>query len=276
MPIEPNLPLLTVRAIKAVPVMVPLNFVMGTSQQALREVPLLLIDVETEEGVTGRSYLFGYVRAALPAIAAILGEVEAQTRGKKADPRALFSQLNKRFTLIGVQGVVRMAIAGFDVALWDAVAIAAGKPLGALLGGEMKPLLAYNSCGLGLKNDLGALAAEAETLVTMGGFGAVKLRLGYPTLEGDIAAVQAVKKRIGDGVRLMVDYNQALSLDEALARGRRWMPKISTGWKSRSVTTIMPAKRSSRASSTSRFRSAKTFRCRPICASPSNTAPPTM
>lgn len=220
MPIELNLPLLTVRAIKAVPVMVPLNFVMGTSQQALREVPLLLIDVETEEGVTGRSYLFGYVRAALPAIAAILGEVEAQTSGKKADPQALFAQLNKRFTLMGVQGVVRMAIAGFDVALWDAVAIAAGKPLAAMLGGEMKPLLAYNSCGLGLKDDLGALAAEAETLVAMGGFGAVKLRLGYPTLDGDIAAVRAVKKRIGDKVRLMVDYNQALSFDQALARGR--------------------------------------------------------
>lgn len=220
MPIEPNPPLLTVRAIKVVPVQVPLNFVMGTSQQALREVPLLLVDVETEEGVTGRSYLFGYVRAALPAIAAILTEVEALTRGRKADPRTLSAELGKRFTLMGVQGVVRMAIAGFDVALWDAVAIAAGKPLAMLLGGEMKPLLAYNSCGLGLKDDLGALAAEAETLVAMGGFGAVKLRLGYPTLEGDLAAVRAVKQCIGDDVKLMVDYNQALSLDEALLRGR--------------------------------------------------------
>ena len=48
---------------------------------------------------------------------------------------------------------------------------------------------------------------------------AAKLRLGYATLDEDIAAVRAVRKRIGDDTVLMVDYNQALSLDEALVRG---------------------------------------------------------
>ena len=217
---RPEIPALTIRAVKATPVEVPLNFVLGTSQQAMRQVQLLLVDVETEEGVTGRAYLFGYLRAVPPAIASILGEIEALTRGERADPAGLFARLNKRFTLIGVQGIVRMAIAGFDTALWDAVAIAAGKPLASLLGAEIKPVLAYNSCGLGIKDDLGELAAEAETLLAMGGFRAVKLRLGYPTLQGDVAAVHAVKKRIGDDVALMVDYNQALSLEEALMRGR--------------------------------------------------------
>jgi mandelate racemase len=214
------MPALTVRAIKATPVEVPLNFVLGTSQQALRRVPLLLIDLETEEGVTGRSYLFCYLRAAQPAIMSLLGEVEALTQGDPVDPPALFAKLTPRFTLIGVQGIVRMALAGFDTAGWDAVAIAAQLPLVTMLGAEPKPILAYNSCGLGLKDDLGELADEAETLLAMGGFRAVKLRLGYPTLAGDIAAVQAVRKRVGDAVALMVDYNQALSLDEAMARGR--------------------------------------------------------
>ncbi|MBS0246003.1 MAG: mandelate racemase [Proteobacteria bacterium] len=213
-------PALTIRAVKATPVEVPLNFVLGTSQQAMRQVQLLLVDVETEEGITGRAYLFGYLRAVPPAIMSILGEIEALTKGERANPTALFARLNKRFTLIGVQGIVRMAIAGFDTALWDAVAIAMGKPLATLLGADLKPVLAYNSCGLGIKDDLGELAAEAETLLAMGGFRAVKLRLGYPTLQGDIAAVRAVKKRIGDDVALMVDYNQALSLQDALARGR--------------------------------------------------------
>jgi mandelate racemase len=48
----------------------------------------------------------------------------------------------------------------------------------------------------------------------------VKLRLGYPTVQGDIAAVHAVRRRIGDDVALMVDYNQALGLEDALLRGR--------------------------------------------------------
>ena len=83
-----------------------------------------------------------------------------------------------------------------------------------------KPIPAYNSCGLGLMDDLGALADEAETLLAVGNFRAVKLRLGYPTLGRDIAAVHAVRQRIGEDVALMVDYNQALAFEEALARGR--------------------------------------------------------
>jgi mandelate racemase len=218
MPKQPFLPALTVRAIKAVPVEIPLNFVLGTSQGALRQVPLLLIDVETEEGVTGRAYLFCYLRAAAPAIVSLLGEVAALTKGAALAPAELAAKLTRRFTLIGVQGIVRMALAGFDTACWDALAIAANQPLARLLGAELKPIPAYNSCGLGLMEDLGALADEAEKLLS-GGFGAVKLRLGYSTLAGDIAAVRAVRKRIGDTVHLMVDYNQALSAAEAMTRG---------------------------------------------------------
>src|SRR5436305_381466 len=63
------------------------------------------------------------------------------------------------------------------------------------------------------------VADEAEKLLA-GGFRAVKLRLGYPTWQEDQAAVRAVRRRIGDGVALMVDYNQALGVAEALDRGR--------------------------------------------------------
>lgn len=219
MPHQPNLPRLTLRALRATPVEVPLNFVLGTSQGALRQVPLLLIDLHTEEGVTGRAYLFCYLRAAAPAIMSLLGEIEELAKGEAADPGALGAKITRRFTLIGVQGIVRMALSGFDVALWDALAIAAGQPLARFIGGEMKPIPAYNSCGLGLMEDMGRLAAEAELLLA-GGFRAVKLRLGYPTLAADIEAVRAVRKRIGEDVALMVDYNQALTRDEALARGR--------------------------------------------------------
>jgi mandelate racemase len=216
----PTWPALTVRAIRATPVEVPLNFVLGTTQDVLRKVPLLLVDLETEQGVTGRSWLFCYLKPAAAAIASLLGEVERLTKGAPVDPPALWAKLVRRFTLIGAQGVVRMAIAGFDVACWDALGVAAKQPLCRLLGAEPRPIPAYNSCGLGLMDDLGALAAEAEKLLAVGQFRAVKLRLGYASLAADIAAVHAVRKRIGEDAVLMVDYNQALSLDEALVRGR--------------------------------------------------------
>ena len=212
---DPKFPPLTIRALRGTPVEVPLNYVLGTSAVSIRKAPLLLVDLETEEGVTGRTYLFCYLPAAAPAIISLLAEVERIVRGEAE----LWKKLARRFTLIGVQGIVRMAMSAFDTASWDALAIAAGKPLADFIGATPRNIPAYNSCGLGLKDDLGALADEAEKLLA-GGFRAVKLRLGYPTVQGDIAAVHAVRKRIGDDVALMVDYNQALVLEDALVRGR--------------------------------------------------------
>ncbi|HEV7618365.1 MAG TPA: enolase C-terminal domain-like protein [Burkholderiaceae bacterium] len=211
-------PRLTIRSIRAVGVEVPMSFPLGTSAATLRSAPLLLIDLETEEGITGHAYLFCYVPAAAVAIAALLGEVLSTVKGEPVAPVDLWTKLARRFTLIGVQGTVRMAMAGFDVACWDALAIAAGKPLVALLGGAPHAIPAYNSNGLGLMAPEAA-ADEAEKLLA-GGFRAVKLRLGYPTLEADLAAVRAVRERLPDHVALMTDYNQALSVAEAIRRGR--------------------------------------------------------
>ena len=210
-------PILTVRALKAVGVAVPMTYALGTSRGAITKAPLLLIDLETEEGVTGRAYLWCYLPEAMPAIASILKAVLDTAKGERLAPAELWDKLYKRFTLIGVQGIVRMAMAGFDVACWDALAIAAGVPLSAMIGGRRTRIPAYNSCGLGLMAPA-ALADEAEKLAR--GFAAVKLRLGYPTLREDLAALHAVRARLGVGVAVMVDYNQALGVTEALERGR--------------------------------------------------------
>ena len=210
---------LTLRAIRAVAVEVPMRHVLGTSRAAVRAAPLLLVDVETEEGVTGRSYLFCYVPAAAAGIASLLADIERRCKGKRLAPVDLWAELARGYTLIGVQGIVRMAMAAFDVACWDALARALDAPLATLLGAAPRPMRAYNSNGLGLKDDMGKLADEAGELLA-GGFGGVKLRLGYPTLALDVAAVRAVRKRIGADVALMVDYNQALGVAEALERGR--------------------------------------------------------
>ena len=213
------LPRLTVRNIRAVAVKVPMTYVLGTSQQALREAPLLLVDLETEEGVTGRAYQFCYVPAAAAAIVVMLEEVLRTVKGDAVDPEPLWGKLAKRFVLIGVQGIVRMALAVFDVAAWDAAAKAAGMPLAAFLGVAPRAVPAYNSCGLGLKDDPAAVADEAQQLLA-GGFRAVKLRLGYPSLDSDLAVARAVRSRIPADIALMVDYNQALTVEEAIRRGR--------------------------------------------------------
>ncbi len=211
-------PSLTVRAVRAVPVKVPMTYTLGTSAAIVREAPLLLVSLETEEGVTGHAWQFCYTPAAAAAIAHMLEDAVSAIRGDRVVPAALWDKLAKRYTLIGVQGIVRMAMAMVDVACWDALAVAAGLPLTTYLGARPRPIPAYNSCGLGLMAPA-AVADEAEKLLA-GGFRALKLRLGYATLTEDLAAVRAVRKRVPDSILIMTDYNQALTVDEAVVRGR--------------------------------------------------------
>jgi mandelate racemase len=209
---------LTVRSVSTRAVMAPLNIPLGTSVAVIRTVPLLLVDLLTEEGVVGRAYLFGYTPAGAKSIALLLGEAVELIKGQPANPQTIYHRLVRRFALIGATGTARMAISALDSALWDAAAVAAGQPLCELLGASRRTIRAYDSRGLGLMPS-DKLAREAETLLAKG-MSAIKLRLGYPTLEEDLAALRTVRGRIPREVLVMVDYNQALSTAEAIRRGR--------------------------------------------------------
>ena len=214
----PALPALTFRSLQCTAVEVPLRRPLGTSAATVRAAPLLLLDVQTEQGVTGRAYIFAYRASGALATAAVLHEMAGMIGSASIAPLAIAARLERSYALLGVTGVVRMALSLLDMALWDALGVAANMPLCTLLGGTPRAVPAYNSCGLGL---IGAAAAadEAEELLE-GGFRAVKLRLGYATLAEDLAVTRAVRQRLPDEIELMVDYNQALNVHEALRRGR--------------------------------------------------------
>lgn len=213
----PELPRLTIRSLRTTAVSVPMRFPLGTSALTVRSAPLLLIDLETAQGITGRTYLFCYMPLGAALIARVLEDLLPSIQRDPLLPAEIATKLLRRFRLLGAQGAIWMALAGLDVACWDALAQAAGMPLASLLGGAPQPIPAYNSNGLGLMPPA-ACADEAQRLLE-GGFRAVKLRLGYPTLAEDLAAVHAVRKRLPEDVAMMTDYNQALSLEEAFERG---------------------------------------------------------
>ena len=208
---------LTARAVFA-----PIKRPLQTSTGAVSKAPMVLIDLTTSDGVVGRSYLFCVTPLALKAQVALLEDMASVLVGQPLVPFELERLLNQRFTLLGAVGLVGMAIAGVDMAVWDALARQAGQPLACLLGGQLKAITAYNSCGLGLtgqRADLAALARESTELL-VGGFSGMKLRLGYAELAEDVAAVKAVQGALPAGVRLMTDYNQGLDPTEAIRRGR--------------------------------------------------------
>jgi mandelate racemase len=195
---------------------VPMRRPLGTSAQTVRSAPLLLIDLHTDAGVVGHAYLFCYLTAGQRLMADALRDAAELVQGQPVDPRAVGAVLARRWRLFGSPGAVGMALAGIDVALWDALAQEAGVPLVRLLGGQPIPLPCYNSNGLGLI-DAPQAAREALELIDEG-YSQIKLRLGYPNLADDLAAVRAVRDAIGPQAGLLVDYNQLLDRDEGLRR----------------------------------------------------------
>jgi mandelate racemase len=138
-------------------------------------------------------------------------------QGDPVVPFDLEKKLRAKHTLLGVHNIVLFAMSGIDMAAWDALAQAHKLPLVRLLGGAPRPIRAYNSKGLGIM-PVKALAKEATDLVEEG-FTAVKLRLGRPQAKADLEALRAVKKAIGPQITLMVDFNQGLTVAQALERG---------------------------------------------------------
>src|SRR5579872_4007475 len=157
-------PVLTIRSIRSRAVSVPMRFPLGTSAQTVRAAPLLLIDLETEEGITGRTYLFCYMPMGAALVARVLEEALGAIRGQTIEPAKIGARLARHFRLMAVSGMVGLALSALDVACWDALAIAAGKPLAEFLGGVRKAIPAYNSNGLGLMPPE-KLADEAEELL---------------------------------------------------------------------------------------------------------------
>jgi mandelate racemase len=110
-----------------------------------------------------------------------------------------------------------IAAAGLDMAAWDALAKAADLPLCVLLGGSVGPVRSYNSNGLWLREPE-VVAEEALELRDEGNCSGLKLRLGREKPADDLATIVAVRKALGDEMRLMIDFNQGLNLAEALHR----------------------------------------------------------
>ena len=206
--------LLTIKGLRVRPVDVPLTPPLQTAAGPFRSAPLVLLDLLTEEGVTGRAYLFAYTPAALGPAAMMAANLEPLVRGQPLAPTAL-GQAAARFKLLGTQGLVGMALGLLDMAAWDAHARALGLPLVRLLGGSGKERTPRYASLRGWT--AAELAEEAGQAAAMG-FRAVKLKFGHPTLEAELDVLRAVRGAVGDGVQVFVDPNQAFTVPEAIRR----------------------------------------------------------
>ncbi len=205
-----------IRSVNARSVIAPLEPPIRTASGHVMEAPLVLIDLATEEGVVGRSYLFGYQAFTLGPLRDLALALGREVEGDPVAPREVDHKLRGRMTLFGTRGLAGMALSGIEMAAWDALAVASGVPLAALLGGQPRPIPAYNSLGMIPPDE----AADEAGRTAAAGFKGLKIKIGWPTLAEDLAVVRAARRALPDDVALMVDYNQSLSTPEAIRRGR--------------------------------------------------------
>lgn len=209
---------LMLRNIRTRAVSAPMKRPLRTSVGAVMSAPLVLIDLETEEGIVGHAYLFSYLNCISAQLQGLIAEMSVQLRGERIAPVDIHRKAARPYQLLGVRGLVGVALAGIDVACWDVLAKSVDLPLARLLGGDLSPIPAYNSNGLGIMP--ASEAADEAVALLDEGFSAIKVRLGNPTLEGDLQTVRAIRKRIPGSAILMSDYNHCLTVSEAIRRGK--------------------------------------------------------
>jgi mandelate racemase len=212
-----NFQTLTLKSIRARPVVLELKRPVVARIATLTEWPLILIDLYTEEGVIGRSYLEPYIPKSMRYLIPALHDLGEMLKGRRLAPLEIYELGRKSLHFVGYEGMAMIAVAGIDMAAWDALARAAGVPLCVLLGGSVGPVPAYNSNGLWLRSPA-EVASEAVELREEGGFKGLKLRLGRERISDDVATIEAVREGVGSEMSLMVDFNQGLHFGEALER----------------------------------------------------------
>lgn len=187
-----------------------------TSSGTVAESPLVLTDIECDDGSIGHSIVFTYTPAALKPVAGLVDAFGEWVKGDDAAPQAVEQKFARRLRLLGPQGLTGIAVAAIDMALWDAAARRRQTSLTQLLGGVARPIPAYGAVGFdGVK----VSARTAEDWAKRG-FKGVKAKIGYSSAAEDAAVIRAMRSATGDDMAIMVDYNQCLTPAEAVQRMR--------------------------------------------------------
>ncbi|WP_225707089.1 hypothetical protein [Bradyrhizobium cenepequi] len=187
-----------IRSVKARGVVVPIKRPVKNAFGVIDSGPLVLIDVETDQGVTGHSYIFAYSKPTLKPLVHLIEETGRELAGKSVAPFDLMKAMDAKFRLLGWQGLVGMAVSGLDMACWDALGQVANKPVVELLGGSARPLAAYDSYGVvDPTADERALRRSLDQ-----GFRGIKVKGGDGDAANDERVVKGVRAVIGPDIAL--------------------------------------------------------------------------
>ena len=207
----------TIESVSVTPIRLPLPNPHRTASGTITESPLVLTEIRTSEGVIGKSIIFTYSAAALEPTSSLVKNIFELIEGKGLSPSSIEKELLKKFRLLGSQGLVGMALAAIDMALWDAMLKSREVNLIESFGGTPQQIPVYGAIGFDGEKES---ARIAESLVNDGLLG-VKAKIGYPDFKEELKVISAIRSAVGPNIDIMLDYNQCLTPIEAIERIKR-------------------------------------------------------
>ena len=206
---------------------------LGYSQQYYAKRSAHLVEVETDEGITGWGECFGPGNVAL----ANKGIVEQVIQPMILDHDPLDRDVlwHKVYNLLrdhGQKGMPLQSLSGVDIALWDIAGKVAGMPLHKLIGGAHRTEVQSYGYGMMLKREsvadhVARFADEAAAIRDMG-FAATKMKVGLGAKD-DVKLAQGVRRGVGDDFEFMVDANHCYTTSDAFYVGRA-LDELNAYW----------------------------------------------
>ncbi len=197
---------------------------LGYSQQFYRRRTAHLVEVRTDEGLTGWGECFGPGNVAIGNKAIVEEVIQPMIVGM--DPLDRDVIWHKVYNLLrdhGQKGMPIQALSGIDIALWDLAGKATGLPIYKLIGGKYRDRIPVYGYGMMLKREDTASHVsrfrEESTAIKETGFKAAKMKVGLGAKD-DILLAQAVREGVGDAFPFMVDANHCYTVDDACYVGR--------------------------------------------------------
>lgn len=198
---------------------VPLERPIRTPIHYIVTVDNVLVELHTDEGVTGIAYLWCFGEQRAKALAALVHDMVLLVKGMDAFARnVVYARMEREANFLGKMGAITIAMSAIDTALWDIAGKALNRPVWQLLGGESRSIPVYAG-GLFLSDSIDMIVAEAKAYLASG-FRAIKMRCGAADWRKDIARVEAVRDAVGPDIKLLVDVVQGWTVDRAIKVGR--------------------------------------------------------
>ncbi len=188
---------------------------------------LSLVEVVTDDGLTGTGSIGGFTEAGSSVVATYLRPL--LIGASPFDTELLWDKMFRSTVRFGRKGATVAAISALDIALWDIKGKALGQPVYNLLGGKARDRVPAYASRLYALEDLDALAAEAQGYVQQG-FGTLKQRFGFGPHDGhegmlrNVELIATVREAIGDGIELAADAYMGWDYAYACEMERRLRP----------------------------------------------------